>query len=84
MTTTKFTINTDKVKENFEKLLKICAVPMAMHAQKEDGRRNNDKAHPIKFTLKEGTTFICQGLHSRSSLVKLFGKSAMVRGVKSI
>lgn len=81
---TKFTINQDAVNEVMGCLLELSAVPMVMHEEKKDGRSNGDRTHPTTFSLSAGTTFVTVQDISRTKLTKLFGKAAMVRGVKKI
>ena len=81
---TTFTMNTLAVHTNREKLLEIGAVPMMLH--EETPTRWDDCYCGGNCNWKAGlpaaTTFRTLGTYSRNQLTKMFGKSAMVRGVE--
>jgi hypothetical protein len=82
---TKFTMNTTEANAQSGKLLKMGATVFAQHETKPNGRAWGDQSlREVKFPLPAAMTFVTMQDISRTTLTKLFGKAAMVRGVKKI
>lgn len=79
MQSTTFTINSDSVKQNQEKLNKLGAIIIATFPTLQGGVKTGQ--YGIEFPLSAGTKFRIPKKVSRKQLTKLLGKSAMVRGV---
>lgn len=83
MTTTRFTLNKQSLEKKFETLCRLKAVLVFQHQTKWIPAPCDCCGLPDK-RLPEAATFVVEGDFSRNALKKLFGKEAMVRGVKKL
>ena len=81
---TQFTMNSASVPSNLEKLQSLCAVPFLQHEKTPTNWDVCGMGCCIQEGLPAATTFVTAQDMSRSKLTKLFGKAAMVRGVKKV
>ena len=89
---TKFTINQDAANAQCGKLHEMGATVFSQHETKPNAIRTGiidwgwgeQTPHEAKFPLPAAMTFIVNQDISRTALTKIFGKAAMVRGVKKV
>lgn len=82
--TTQFTMNSHCVAENRETLQRLGAMTVQTHQSTPMQLDTCGSGCCNSVGLPEGTTFVVNGHHTRSSLVRLLGSRAMVRGVKHL
>jgi hypothetical protein len=89
---TQFTINTEAANAQSRKLFEMGATVFAQHETKPNGMSTgvidwgwgDQSPREVKEALPAAMTFMVQQTISRTALIKIFGKAAMVRGVKQV
>jgi len=81
---TKFTINQKEANAQLSNLLELCAVPMIHHKETPINWDVCGMGCCFRNGLPAAMTFVTTQDISRTALTKIFGKAAMVRGVKKI
>ena len=87
---TKFTINQETANAQSGKLHEMGATVFAQHQTKQNGMGTGvtdwgwgeQTPHEVRMPLPAAMTFIVEQEISRKALIKIFGKAAMVRGVR--